>query len=89
MIPNIKLLPHVSYVNLQGKSNNLHRNHFAQRDVCDPIFNEDVIKKSMNIIHIFTLASLSNINNGWRGFKRVFHDVEHIWDKFQNHLLLK
>jgi hypothetical protein len=43
MIMNIKLLPHASYDNLQGRPNNLHWNHFAQRDIHDPIFNEDLV----------------------------------------------
>jgi hypothetical protein len=77
-IPNIELLLHVSYVNLQGKSNNFHWNHSTQKDVHDAIFNEEVFEKNMNIIHIFTLASLSNVKSGWRGFIYVFHDVEHI-----------
>jgi hypothetical protein len=40
------------------KSDNLHWNHFAQWDVCEFIFNEEVHKDNMNNIHIFTLAKL-------------------------------
>jgi hypothetical protein len=47
----------------------------------------------MNIIHIFTLASSSNVKSGRKGFIYVFHDIEHImglsstitffWNRFQ------
>jgi hypothetical protein len=38
--------------------NNLHWHHFAQKDVHDPIFNEEVLEESMNTIHIFSLENL-------------------------------
>jgi hypothetical protein len=72
MIPNIELLPHVSYVNLQGKSNNLHWNHSIQRDVHDPIFNKDVIKKKYEHYSHFDTSKLVEHQEWVKRFQMYF-----------------
>ncbi len=68
----------MTFVMSTCKFKNLHWNHFAQWDAHEFIFNEDVLRNNMNIIHIFTLASLLNGKSGLKGFKYVFHDLGQI-----------